>query len=130
MIKYNRFKSIVFFSTLGSMVFLNANQTFAKEYYKWVDSNGSTHYTSTPPPKSAKKKGKVETYNWKSQSPTTASATSTMPVPSQPPSATNNQQTVEGQNSLTEVTNNPSSNLKTPVMDAQQREANEALRRK
>lgn len=35
---------------------------FAKEYYKWVDAKGSTHYTTTPPPKSAQKKGKVDTY--------------------------------------------------------------------
>jgi len=41
---------------------LTATTSFAKEYYKWVDSKGSTHYTTTPPPKSAKKKGKVDTY--------------------------------------------------------------------
>lgn len=125
MSKSNRLKSIVFFGTLGSMVFLNANQTFAKEYYKWVDSNGSTHYTSTPPPKSAKNKGKVETYNWKSQAPSTTST-----IPSSAPSATNNQQASERQPPSTDVTNSASTNLKTPVMDAQQREANEALRRK
>jgi hypothetical protein len=41
---------------------LSSNTGFAKEYYKWVDAKGSTHYTTTPPPKSAKKKGKVDTY--------------------------------------------------------------------
>lgn len=41
---------------------LSSTTSFAKEYYKWVDAKGSTHYTTTPPPKSAKKKGKVETY--------------------------------------------------------------------
>ena len=41
---------------------LSSTTGFAKEYYKWVDTKGSTHYTTTPPPKSAQKKGKVDTY--------------------------------------------------------------------
>ena len=41
---------------------LSSTPGFAKEYYKWVDAKGSTHYTTSPPPKSAKKKGKVDTY--------------------------------------------------------------------
>jgi hypothetical protein len=41
---------------------LSSTTGFAKEYYKWVDAKGSTHYTTTPPPKSAQKKGKVDTY--------------------------------------------------------------------
>lgn len=45
---------------------------WAKDYYKWVDANGSTHYTTTPPPKSAKKKGKIETYGWNNSTPTTS----------------------------------------------------------
>lgn len=49
------------FSTALSVTFLST-QTFASEFYKWVDANGSTHYTKTPPPKNAKKKGKVETF--------------------------------------------------------------------
>lgn len=36
-----------------------ANTTF----YKWVDKNGSTHYTLTPPPKGVKSLGKMQTYN-------------------------------------------------------------------
>lgn len=44
---------------------LGSTTSFAKAYYKWVDAKGSTHYTTTPPPKSAKKKGKVDTYGWK-----------------------------------------------------------------
>ncbi|TCB78891.1 DUF4124 domain-containing protein [Acinetobacter sp. ANC 4173] len=49
----------------------------AKDYYKWVDANGSTHYTTTPPPKSAQKKGKIQTYGWANSSssqPTTEAA--------------------------------------------------------
>ena len=35
----------------------------AQKFYKWVDSSGSTHYTTTPPPRNAKKLGNVSTYN-------------------------------------------------------------------
>lgn len=37
--------------------------TQAQKFYKWVDAKGSTHYTTTPPPKNAKKLGKISTYN-------------------------------------------------------------------
>lgn len=50
------------FIATGLILSLSSTTSFAKEYYKWVDAKGSTHYTTTPPPKSAKKKGKVETY--------------------------------------------------------------------
>ncbi|WP_442855651.1 DUF4124 domain-containing protein [Acinetobacter sp. NCu2D-2] len=48
-------------------------QTNAAEYYKWVDAKGVTHYSKTPPPASAKKKSKVETYGWHNSAPTTSS---------------------------------------------------------
>ena len=41
----------------------------AQQYYKWVDQKGSTHYTVTPPPKSAKHKGKINTYGWRNSAP-------------------------------------------------------------
>lgn len=47
----------------------SAQSSFAQNFYKWVDANGSTHYTAAPPPKSAQKKGKIETYGWKNSSP-------------------------------------------------------------
>ncbi|MFW1753215.1 DUF4124 domain-containing protein [Acinetobacter wanghuae] len=47
-----------------------SSTSFATDYYKWVDSKGTTHYTKTPPPASAKKKAKVETYGWKNSAPT------------------------------------------------------------
>ena len=34
----------------------------AQNFYKWVDKNGSTHYTLSPPPAYAKKITKVRTY--------------------------------------------------------------------
>ena len=58
------------FAKLGSAaaalaLAVSAQSSFAQNFYKWVDAKGSTHYTATPPPKSAKKKGQVETYGWK-----------------------------------------------------------------
>jgi cytoskeletal protein RodZ len=48
----------------------------AQSFYKWVDSKGSTHYTTTAPPQNAKKIGKVSTYK--------DSSTSTEPSSSAP----------------------------------------------
>ena len=48
--------------TTSLILAFTTSPVMAKTYYKWVDSNGSTHYTTTPPPKNAKKKGSVETY--------------------------------------------------------------------
>ncbi|ENX44649.1 DUF4124 domain-containing protein [Acinetobacter sp. NIPH 2100] len=41
---------------------LCSSQNYAQQYYKWVDANGSTHYTTTPPPKGTKRLDKVSTY--------------------------------------------------------------------
>ncbi|WP_416202709.1 DUF4124 domain-containing protein [Acinetobacter sp. ANC 3813] len=54
---------------ISALVFgLGTQSSMAQNFYKWVDVKGSTHYTATPPPNSAKKKGKVETYGWKNSS--------------------------------------------------------------
>nr|WP_086205394.1 DUF4124 domain-containing protein [Acinetobacter sp. ANC 4648] len=45
-----------------SIATFSSSQSFAKQYYKWTDSKGSTHYTNTPPPKNAKSKSKIDTY--------------------------------------------------------------------
>ena len=73
---------------VGMGLAMGSTQSFAKTYYKWVDSQGSTHYTTTPPPKTAKKKGKVDTYGWKnspqaasSESPPAANMPNTLPTP-------------------------------------------------
>ena len=34
----------------------------AQNFYKWVDSKGTTHYTQTPPPQGAKTTGQVRTF--------------------------------------------------------------------
>lgn len=73
---------------VGMGLAMGSTQSFAKTYYKWVDSQGSTHYTTTPPPKTAKKKGKVDTYGWKnspqaasSEAPPAANMPNTVPAP-------------------------------------------------
>lgn len=43
-------------------ILLCSSQNHAQQYYKWMDANGSTHYTTTPPPKGAKRLDKVSTY--------------------------------------------------------------------
>jgi len=48
----------------------------AKQYYKWVDSNGSTHYTTTPPPKNVRTQSKVHTYGWHNDSTSTTTPNS------------------------------------------------------
>ncbi|MFW1858930.1 DUF4124 domain-containing protein [Acinetobacter defluvii] len=62
-------------------------QSFAKEFYKWVDSNGSTHYSANPPPKNARHKTKVETYGH-NVSGSTSSATPVDTPPTTPPQNT------------------------------------------
>ena len=68
----------------------------AREYYKWVDANGSTHYSKTPPPKNAKKQGRVETFGTKS------STVATTQTPQNEPTPTTNNQAPTTQNSQVE----------------------------
>lgn len=46
-----------------------SSQNYAQQYYKWIDANGSTHYTTTPPPKGAKRLDKFPTYGTSTQNP-------------------------------------------------------------
>ena len=102
---------------VGMGLAMSTTQSFAKTYYKWVDNQGSTHYTTTPPPKTAKKKGKVDTYGWKnspqaasSEAPPPANMPNNIPAP---PNAV------------------PSTAPAAPAIELenQRREANEALER-
>lgn len=97
---------------LGLALFFS-HQSYAKEYYKWVDSNGSTHYSATPPPKSAKNKGKIDTYGYYSSS------------SQQSNSALSQQTNSAPANSNTSPAPIPSN----ATHDQQQREANAALQR-
>ncbi|MDR0234714.1 DUF4124 domain-containing protein [Acinetobacter sp.] len=81
-----RFTHTVFVSTIFALFSLTTVSSQAKQYYKWVDSNGSTHYTTTPPPKNARSKSKVDTYGYR------GSSTPTNQHAAQPPANANNQQ--------------------------------------
>ena len=52
----------ILYTTSTAAILLCSSQNYAQQYYKWVDANGSTHYTTTPPPKGAKRLDKVSTY--------------------------------------------------------------------
>lgn len=51
--------STIMLAVLATVV---THSAMASTYYRWVDKNGSTHYTKTPPPKGGKLVGKTETY--------------------------------------------------------------------
>lgn len=50
------------YAAVATAILVYSSQSQAQQYYKWMDKNGSTHYTTTPPPKSAKHLNKVSTY--------------------------------------------------------------------
>ncbi|ENX32499.1 hypothetical protein F889_03481 [Acinetobacter colistiniresistens] len=50
------------YTITATIMLLCSSQNHAQQYYKWVDASGSTHYTTTPPPKGAKRLDKVSTY--------------------------------------------------------------------
>nr|WP_312326109.1 DUF4124 domain-containing protein [Acinetobacter oleivorans] len=50
------------YTAVATAILVYSTQSQAQQYYKWMDKNGSTHYTTTPPPKSAKHLNKVSTY--------------------------------------------------------------------
>ncbi|BFM14351.1 DUF4124 domain-containing protein [Maricurvus nonylphenolicus] len=64
----------VFVAALATSICLLASNSShaAKEYYKWVDENGVTHYTAHPP--GERKSTKVRTTNLKPSSSSTATA--------------------------------------------------------
>lgn len=60
-----RFAHTAFVSTIFALFsVVGVSASHAKQYYKWVDSKGSTHYTTTPPPKNARSQSKVNTYGY------------------------------------------------------------------
>lgn len=68
-----------------SLFGLNAT-SFAKDYYKWVDAQGSTHYTTTPPPKAKgiQNRGKIQTYGANRSVPRAATPDGTQPRTTEP----------------------------------------------
>jgi len=98
--------------SLSCAVVLSICSTSASaiQYHKWVDAKGVTHYTKTPPPKSAKKATTVDTYGWKNSAPASSRTTETEVQTENTPQ--------EQQQQAPQVPAN---------QDQQQREANEAL---
>ena len=89
---------------------LGSSQNHAQQYYKWVDAKGSTHYTTTPPPKSAKRVDKIATYGsgYKTtasqpNSTTTQTAPQTTNQTTNPTTAPANPNTAQGVNTTTET---------------------------
>lgn len=58
----------ILYTASTAAILLCSSQNYAQQYYKWIDANGSTHYTTTPPPKGAKRLDKVSTYGTSHQS--------------------------------------------------------------
>ena len=80
------------YTTATATLLLCSSQNYAQQYYKWVDAHGSTHYTTTPPPKGAKRLDKVATYGSHSTAPTQTAAPNQTPntttTPREAPAAT------------------------------------------
>jgi len=107
-------KTIAIKSTIISIstaFILLSPSSFAQDYYKWVDSKGSTHYTKTPPPASAKKKAKVETYGWKNSAPTSSGASTSNEVPSDVVKATEEAKKAVEESKPINIPQIPESNL-------------------
>ncbi len=77
----NNLKLTLLFITM-SLSFTFTPYAQAQNFYKWVDANGSTHYTTTPPPKNAKKLGSVNTIN---DTPSGSNYQATTPETQSPP---------------------------------------------
>ncbi|WP_373431922.1 DUF4124 domain-containing protein [Acinetobacter soli] len=85
------------------------NTLYAQSYYKWIDAQGSTHYTKTPPPKGAKKQGKVDTYS--STSSTSAATSSPASTPATAPA-------ISSESSKRDIADRSNPNMKTPARTA------------
>lgn len=89
------FIKTVLVATFCSLVAMTTT-SHAKQYYKWVDSKGSTHYTTTPPPKNARSKSKIDTYGYRG-------ATTQATQPAQPNPTHNNQPNTQPANTAPNV---------------------------
>ncbi|WP_213069927.1 DUF4124 domain-containing protein [Acinetobacter soli] len=112
---------------LLSSVAFTTNTLYAQSYYKWIDAQGSTHYTKTPPPKGAKKQGKVDTYSSTSSTSAATSSTTTPPTPattsslgsnSSPASAPATAPAISSESSKRDITDRSNPTMKTPARTA------------
>ena len=79
------------------------HSSHAQDFYKWIDKNGTTHYTLNQPPTSANKVNKITTYGEKINSKDTSKKSEKNNSPSQ----NTDEREVTG-NSFTILTNNGS----------------------
>ena len=111
-------------ASLLATLMLVSTTNFAQDYYKWVDSQGTTHYTKTPPPKSSKNLGKVATQGFHNSAPTKVVETEV--PPNQPPITVQPPPT-----NATTPSEAPAAEAIEPAkkvaLDQQQRDANQAL---
>lgn len=54
-----------YYLTICGFLLFGITLSHAQDFYKWIDKNGTTHYTVTQPPTSAKKIDTVKTYGEK-----------------------------------------------------------------
>jgi hypothetical protein len=54
-----------YYLTICGFLLFGITLSHAQDFYKWIDKNGTTHYTVTQPPTSAKKIDTVTTYGEK-----------------------------------------------------------------
>ncbi|WP_171498507.1 DUF4124 domain-containing protein [Acinetobacter soli] len=100
------------------------NTLYAQSYYKWIDAQGSTHYTKTPPPKGAKKQGKVDTYSSTSSTsaatstPPINTATSSLGINSSPASTPATAPAISSESSKRDITDRSNPTMKTPARTA------------
>ena len=94
---------------------LGSSQNHAQQYYKWVDAKGSTHYTTTPPPKSAKRVDKIATYGSGSRTTVSQPATTQVAPQAAQNTASANPNTAQGANTTTET---PTQQVPTTRADA------------
>lgn len=107
-IKQNHLLIMMSLVLLSSVAF-TTNTLYAQSYYKWIDAQGSTHYTKTPPPKGAKKQGKVDTYS--STSSTSAATSSPASTPATAPA-------ISSESSKRDITDRSNPTMKTPARTA------------
>lgn len=116
--QHQRFTHTVFVTTIFALLSVTAATSHAKQYYKWIDSNGSTHYTTTPPPKNARNKTKVDTYGYRGTPSTTNQPTAQPTAPQNNPANTQQNAPHNGQPSNTPTMINPP-NTQQPVATPQ-----------
>ena len=93
-------KQIMISSMIGlGLMGLSQISSAQPDYYKWVDAHGSTHYTTTPPPKAkgVKTRGKVQTHGWATTPATTNTNNNNTSQKNTSQSATNHASSTQNQ---------------------------------